>query len=87
MAEPTRYTCTNCGDECPSGTLPNGLCSDCDMVGKTVVVGWGHIGKVNAEIVKVTKNHTVYARRWNKARREFTTPRQIVNKGGWWWLK
>jgi hypothetical protein len=38
---PTNTKCSSCGGFCPSGTLENGLCSDCDLIGKRIRVAWG----------------------------------------------
>lgn len=75
-------TCTGCGRFCPSGTLDNGLCLDCDMIGKKIRVEWGKFGVELCLVDHVSKNGIVYASRWNKSKAKWTKPRALgVHKG------
>lgn len=78
--------CANCGGECPSGTLPNGLCNQCDLVGKTIFVEWGRFGTVKATVTRVTQN-TIYAARFNARRQALTSARPVRAVRGGWELK
>lgn len=79
--------CKNCGGYCPSGTSPNGLCSDCELIGKQIQVDWARFGLRTCKVVKVTKRG-IYAVRWNQRQDDWTTtPRRIVFRFGFWRLK
>jgi hypothetical protein len=58
---PVNTKCTKCGNLCPSGTLDNGLCLDCDLIGARVYVSNWSTG--NCQITRVGKRGTVYAKR------------------------
>ncbi len=75
--------CTKCGGLCPSGTLDNGLCLDCDLIGKRITVYWGKFGHVSCLVDHVSQNGTLYARRWNKKKAEWTSARPIEYRGGY----
>lgn len=79
--------CKKCGNYCPSGVLPNGLCSDCDLIGKTIYVLWGRFGSQLCEVSSVSRRGTIYAKRWNKKWNEWTKPRSIKYYRGIWTLK
>lgn len=79
--------CTKCGNLCPSGTLPNGLCSDCDLIGKTVNVAWGKFGIVRCLVSHVSKNGTLWVRRWNVTRGDWTAAQPATFYKGVYYLK
>ena len=69
--------CERCGALCPAGTLDNGLCLDCNDIGKMIPVYWGQFGIVDAKVETVTRNGVYYAKRWNMRRGCWTTPRAL----------
>lgn len=77
------HNCKNCGNYCPSGTLENGLCNYCDLIGKTIPVLWGRFGYCLCLVQRVSKTCTVYASRWNVKRQSWTTPRPLHYYKGW----
>lgn len=79
--------CTKCGNLCPSGTLPNGLCNDCDLIGKTVNVAWGKFGIVRCLVSHVSKNGTLWVRRWNVTRGDWTAAQPATFYKGVYYLK
>lgn len=79
--------CSNCGDTCPSGTLENGLCSQCDLIGKEITVLWGKFGLQSCLVQKVSRTGKLYASRWNKKQKEWTTPRIVTPRRGYWIYK
>lgn len=74
--------CSKCKDYCPSGTLANGLCSDCYLIGNKILVRWARFGKWPCVVTHVSKNHTVYACRLY-ANGGQSKPRAIEFRGGW----
>jgi NMD protein affecting ribosome stability and mRNA decay len=81
------FICKNCGDTCPAGTLDNGLCSQCDLIGKKITVLWGRFGLQKCLAQKVSRSGRLYASRWNKKMQEWTSPRPIEQRRGYWILK
>lgn len=75
VLDATRTHCTKCGAFCPSGTLDNSLCLDCDLIGKKVLVDWNRFGMSRCLVDRVSKTGTVYVRRWNVKRGRWTAPR------------
>ena len=76
--------CRNCQGFCPSGTLPNGLCSDCDLIGKKVACLWGGFGWKTVKITRVTKAGNVYGRRWIKSGQRWGSERKIERHKQHW---
>jgi hypothetical protein len=79
--------CIKCGGFCPSGTLENGLCLDCDLIGKRVNVQWGKFGITHCLVDRVSITGTVYVRRWNKRRGEWTVARPADFYKGIYYLR
>ena len=79
------HSCINCGSYCPSGTLDNGKCNYCDLIGQTILVRWGRFGYQDCLVQKVSKNCRLYASRWNKKQQAWTTPRPLTYYKGWIW--
>jgi len=78
--------CNNCKGDCPNGTLENGLCSDCGLIGKTIRVDWARFGLQTCKVFRLSRNGTVYAGRWNAKQKDWTIPRKVNYYKGTWKL-
>ena len=45
--------------------------------GDIIEVLWGRFGRVRAKVDRITRNKTIYAKRWNKSQGEWTVPRRV----------
>jgi hypothetical protein len=55
------FYCKKCNNLCPSGTLDNELCTDCNLIGTIISVFWGKFGIQSCLIHNVSKNGIIYA--------------------------
>ncbi len=76
------FHCIKCKEFCPSGTLDNGLCSSCNLIGTIINVFWGKFGIQFCLIHSVSKNGIIYAQRWNKKAKRYTDPKPVIFRDG-----
>jgi len=84
QAQPDNKHCTKCGGWCPRGTLDNGLCNECDLIGKMIYVrDWP---THHCQVTRISRRGTIYAKRLYTSKGGWSKERPVHYYKGVYWL-